>query len=120
MGLKGDLTSLEQKLKDYGLDYLRGEFIPQLQVLRFETAFGALDMPINWSVFDSSNTEGSIIDATSPERHLFSVLRSAWDFRMKQILVTHADGYCYLVGFKAGEEVYLRDVMNPQELLKTA
>jgi hypothetical protein len=120
MNLSGDLTSLEHKLQDYELQFLRGEFIPQLRMLRFQTVFGALDIPINWSVFEDTKPEGIVIDASSDEGHLFKVLRSAWDFRMKQILVTHADGFCYLVGFKAGEEVHLRDIMNPQEILKAA
>jgi hypothetical protein len=46
-----ELSSLELKLTDYGLDFLKGEFIPQTQILRFKTPFGNLDVPINWSIF---------------------------------------------------------------------
>ena len=40
------LSSLEQKITDYKLSFLKGEFIPQSQVLRFKTKFGDLDIPL--------------------------------------------------------------------------
>jgi hypothetical protein len=31
----------------------------------------------------------------------------------------HADGFCYIVGLKSGDETHLHDLLNPQEWLKT-
>ncbi len=117
-----ELSSLALKLHDYDLCYLKGEFIPQLQVLRFEAPFGIFDIPINWSVFDSSRVQDQdvILDKTNDGDHLFRVLQSCWDKDLKKMLVTHDAGFCYLIGLKAGEDAHLHDLLNPQELLKAA
>jgi hypothetical protein len=114
------LSSFEHKINDYKLSFLKGEFIPQSQVLRFKTSFGPLDIPINWSVFAIDNEQGAILDPKNDEDHFFEVIRLAWDKSFEKLLITHADGFCYLVGLKAGEETYLHDLLNPQEWLKTA
>ncbi len=114
------LSSLEQKINDYGLSFLKGEFIPQSQVLRFKTSFGDLDIPINWSIFSIDNAHGALLDQGNDEEHFFEVIRMAWNKPFEQLLITHADGFCYLVGLKAGEESHLHDLLNPQEWLKTA
>ena len=114
------LSSLEQKINDYGLNFLKGSFIPQSQVLRFKTSFGDLDIPVNWSIFSIDNANGALLDEANDDEHFFEVIRMAWDQSFEQLLITHADGFCYLVGLKAGEEAHLHDLLNPQEWLKTA
>lgn len=114
------LSSLELKLKDYDLSYFKGAFIPQSQVLRFKTDFGVIDVPVNWSVFSPYFTEGVILSEEQDADHLFKIFKSVWSPAFTKILVTHADGFCYLVGLKAHEEVHLHDLLNPQEWLKAA
>ncbi len=115
------LSSLELKLKDYSLSYLRGFFIPQFQILRFKTELGAIDVPINWSVFSvSEHQEAIIIDADEDKDALFMIFQKNWQPEMKKLLITHADGYCYLIGLKEGEDVHLHDLLNPQEWLSVA
>ena len=116
------LSSLELKLKDYGLAYLKGEFLPQSQVLRFQSPFGVLDMPINWSVFSLDHTAGKdvILSESNDPDHLLAVLRTAWMPDHERMLIIHADGFCYIVGLKTGEELHLHDLQNPQEWLKAA
>jgi hypothetical protein len=117
-----ELSSLELKLTDYQLAFLKGEFIPQSQVLRFETPFGDLDFPINWSVFamDATSSSDVILSQENDTDHLLDVMRSAWKVPLDKMLITHADGFCYIVGLKAGEEAYVHDLLNPQEWLKSA
>ncbi|HXH75289.1 MAG TPA: hypothetical protein VNJ08_10010 [Bacteriovoracaceae bacterium] len=112
-----ELSSLEQKLNDYSLNFLRGEFIPQTQMLRFETSFGKLDVPINWSLFDAE--KHTLLNSENDVDQFLTVLKTAWDPSFEKVLVTHADGFCYMVGLKAGEDSYLHDLLNPQEWLKT-
>lgn len=116
------LSSLELKLNDYGLCFLKGEFIPQSQVLRFNSSIGVLDVPVNWSVFalDGSSSEDCVIHVDNDKDHLLKVLKATWMVSLNKLLVTHADGFCYIVGLKAGEEYYLHDLLNPQELLNAA
>lgn len=117
-----ELSSLELKLKDYGLSFLKGEFIPQSQMLRFKSHFGVLDFPINWSVFAIENTSGKdvILSQDNDPDLLLSVLKTAWNQELERVLIAHADGFCYIVGLKAGEELHLHDLQNPQEWLKAA
>ncbi len=115
------LSSLELKLNDYSLSYLRGFFIPQFRVLRFKTEMGTIDVPINWSVFSvSEHQEGIILDAHDDKDALFMIFQKNWRPEMEKLLITHADGYCYLIGLKKGEEVHLHDLLNPQEWLSVA
>jgi hypothetical protein len=113
-----ELSSFELKLTDYGLDFLRGQFLPQLQVLHFATPFGDLDVPINWSVF--SSTDHTLFEATNDPEKIFAIIKTAWNKPLEKLLIIHADGFCYLVGLKAGEVVHLHDLLNPQEWLKSA
>lgn len=115
-----ELSSLELKLKDYGLSYLKGEFIPQSQMLRFISPFGILDLPVNWSVFAIENTSGQdiILTEENDPDHLLAVLKPAWNPELSRILIAHSDGFCYIVGLKVGEELHLHDLQNPQEWLK--
>jgi hypothetical protein len=116
------LSSLELKLSDYGLCFLKGEFIPQIQVLRFKLSGQILDIPANWSIFSLSGEESlhQVLHEGLDPDHLFRILREVWLTQMKKLLVTHADGFCYLVGLKAGDDAYLHDLLNPQECLKAA
>lgn len=116
------LSSLELKLKDYGLNFLKGEFIPQAQILRFTTPFGNLDVPVNWSVFSIENSmaQYTLLDEKNDVDSFFIVIKAAWKTPIEKLLITHDDGFCYLVGLKQGEEVHLHDLINPQEWLKTA
>jgi hypothetical protein len=117
-----DFSSLELKLRDYELSFLKGEFIPQVQVLRFISPFGLIDVPVNWSIFsmDHHPSDYSILDDENDRDHLFKVLRFAWNSSIERLLVTHADGFCYIVGLKAGDDGHLHDLLNPQEWLKAA
>lgn len=111
------LSSLELKLNDYGLEYLRGEFIPQFQILRFVTKVGVLDMPVNWSVFEMND---AIISEENDYDYLLKVLKNSWKVDLDRLLIVHADGFCYIVGLRAGEENHLHDLMSPQEWLEAA
>ena len=117
-----ELSSLEHKIKDYGLNFLKGEFIPQSQVLRFTTPFGNLDVPINWSVFSVENSmaQYTLLDAHHDQDNFFEVIKMAWNMPIEKLLITHDDGFCYIVALKSGEEVHLHDLINPQVWLKTA
>ena len=115
------LSSLDLKLNDYALSYVKGEFIPQLQTIRFITPFGLLDIPVNWSCFDLEYTSRSysLLGTHNDKDHFFEVIKKAWDDSLERLLVVHADGFCYLVGLKEGDEVYLHDLLHPQHWLKT-
>lgn len=117
-----ELSTLELKLKDYGLAYLKGEFIPQYRILRFHAPFGHLDVPVNWSVFEilESDHPEHVLSKDHDPDHFFAVLTKAWDPQISKLLVTHADGFCYLVGLRVGEDNHLHDLLSPQELLRAA
>ncbi len=115
-----ELSSLELKLTDYKINFLKGEFIPQSQILRFIASFGKIDIPVNWSVFaiDSAECVDVVLSIENDPDHLFEVLRSSWNSEISKILITHADGYCYIVALKPVEESHLHDLLNPQKWLK--
>jgi hypothetical protein len=117
-----ELSSLELKLTDYGLNFLKGEFIPQAQILRFQTPFGNLDVPINWSVFSMENSmaQYTLLDEKNDMDCFFQVIKLAWQKPIEKLLITHDDGFCFIVGIKPGEEVHLHDLVNPQVWLKSA
>lgn len=119
---EAQLSSFELKLSDYNLGFIKGEFIPQSQVLRFKTSFGLIDIPINWSVFSLENESGHdhVISAENDHDHLLELMKIHWNSAYNKLLITHADGFCYVVGLKVGEEYYIHDLLNPQELLKAA
>jgi hypothetical protein len=110
-----NLASLERKIQDYGLMYLRGIFIPQIQVLRFESPMGQLDIPVNWSFFSQAE---HFLDSQNDPDKLFEILHLSWDQGIHEIYVTHADGYCYIVGLKEGDESHLNDLCKPEISLK--
>ena len=117
------LSSLELKLTDYELPFLKGEFLPQTQVLRFISPFGLIDLPINWSVFavdGATSCSDVVLSGENDPDHLFEVLKARWKPHISKLLITHADGFCYLVGLREGDENHLHDILNPQEWLKTA
>lgn len=119
---EAELSSLELKLNDYKLHFLKGEFIPQTQMLRFNSAFGILDIPVNWSSFsiESAESNDHVLDKDNDPDHLLKVLKEVWHKDLQKLLITHADGFCYLVALSAGEESHLHDLLNPQELLNAA
>mgnify|MGYP003524286540 CR=1 FL=1 len=116
------LSSLELKLSDYGLNFLKGEFNPQTQVLRFNAPFGNLDVPVNWSVFSVENSHAhyTLLDEKNDVDDFFFIIKSAWKQSIEKLLITHDDGFCYIIGLKEGEEAHLHDLLNPQEWLKSA
>lgn len=116
------LSSLELKLTDYGLNFLKGEFIPQTQILRFNTPFGNLDVPVNWSIFSVENSlaQYTLLDEKNDVDSFFLVIKLAWNKPIEKLLITHDNGFCYIIGLKQGEEVHLHDLLNPQEWLKSA
>ncbi len=113
------LSSLETKLNDYSLNYWKGEFIPQAQVLRFNTPMGAMDVPMNWSVFSCVGSDHRILDKNNDMDNFFSVIKSAWKLPLEKVVIIHADGFCYLVGLTHDQQGHLHDLLNPQEWLKT-
>lgn len=113
------LSSLETKLTDYELNFWKGEFIPQAQVLRFLTNMGIMDVPMNWSVFSCVGSDHRILDKENDIDSFFSVITSAWKLPLKKVVIIHADGFCYLVGLTHEQEGHLHDLINPQEWLKT-
>lgn len=115
-----ELSSFELKLNDYRLDFLKGEFFPQAQVLRFNTPFGKLDVPVNWSIFSLDGGDYRLLDKNNDQENFFSIIKTAWKKPINKLLIVHADGFCYLVGLKTGEENHLHDLLNPQEWLKSA
>lgn len=116
-----ELSSFETKLTDYKMNFLKGEFIPQTQMLRFNSSFGVLDIPINWSMFSIEAGAGDTLLSSEEDRdHLFQILKAVWNPSFSKMLVTHADGFCYLVGLEAHEEVHLHDLLTPMELLQAA
>lgn len=109
------LSSLELKLKDYGIVYFKGAFLPQTQLLRFQTNFGVLDIPVTWSSF--KDAADVILSQENDPDFLFQIMKQNWNSAITKLLITNADGFCYLVGLKEGEENHLHDLLNPQELL---
>lgn len=108
---------LERKLKDFSIDFLRGEFIPQIQMLRFKTSMGLLDVPINWSCFNLEQGEDyKWIHNGNDQENLLKVMKSSWNQELKSLLIMQAQGYCYLIGLKESDEFYLKDLVNPQEI----
>jgi len=113
------LSRYELKLTDYSLSYLKGEFIPQIHALRFKGSLGTLDIPVNWSFFEDCSDD-IVLSKEKDQDHFFEVVTSAWNPQITKLLVTHADGFCYLVALKAEEEIHLRDLQNHQEWLEVA
>lgn len=118
-GGEAKLSRYELKLTDYSLSYLKGEFIPQIQVLRFKGPLGMIDIPVNWSFFEDCS-EDIVLSKENDKEHFFEVLSSAWNPQITKMLITHADGFCYLIALKAEEEIHLRDLQNHQEWLEVA
>lgn len=117
-----ELWSLERKLVDYRINFLRGEFIPQIQLLRFQTPLGIIDIPVNWSCFalEQGQDYTHLRSDNDPERFL-AILKSSWDKNLSSLLITHAQGYCYIIGLSEADERHLDDLINPQEIfIKTA
>ena len=117
-----ELSSLELKLNDYGLNFLKGEFIPQTQILRVTTPFGDLDVPVNWSIFsvENSHAQYTLLDEKNDVDSFFLIIKSAWKQSIEKLLITHDHGFCYIIGLKQGEDAHLHDLLNPQEWLKSA
>lgn len=114
------LSSLELKLSDYGLNFWKGEFIPQSQVLRFKTRMGNLDAPMNWSVFSCVGSDHRVLDKNNDMDNFFSVIKGSWPVAIEKVVIIHADGFCYMVALTHDQECHLHDLLNPQEWLKTA
>jgi hypothetical protein len=119
---EGNLSSLDLKLSDYDLSYMKGEFIPQSCMLRFVTPFGLLDIPANWSCFDLECTSHGhvLLDKNNDADHFLEVIKEAWDKTIEMLLIIHSDGFCYLVGLKEGDEGHLHDLVHRQQWLKSA
>ncbi|MFA5583646.1 MAG: hypothetical protein WDA09_05475 [Bacteriovoracaceae bacterium] len=112
---------LERKLIDYDILFLRGEFVPQIQMLRFQSHWGMIDIPINWSCFNLEQGQDYYwVRAGDPEETLLKVMAKKWDSQVNSLLIMQAEGYCYIIGLKESDEFYLRDLINPQEILTKA
>lgn len=117
-----ELSSLEHKLKDYGIHYLRGEFIPQTQLLRFYAPMGILDIPTNWSCFALEHGQDyTHLRADNDPENFLSILKSAWKKDLSSLLITQSQGYCYIIGLGLADEEHFADLINPQEIfIRTA
>jgi len=117
-----NLASLELKLKDYKLDFIRGQFIPQIRMLRFKSQLGILDVPVNWKLFDFSDEETNfkILNQKNDSDSFFTVITKYWNKKFSNLLIINADGFCYVVGLKAGEENLLHDLVNNETLYRAA
>lgn len=114
-------SGLDLKLHDYGLMFLKGEFIPQTQMIRFKSPHGFLDMPINWSVFNpDSGLQDVVLSSENDQDALFSVMKTCWNFSMNKMLVMNDGGFCYLIALRVEDESHLHDLLNPQEWLQKA
>lgn len=114
------LSSFELKLSDYGLSFWKGEFIPQMQVLRFKTPIGPMDVPMNWSVFSCVGSDHRVLDKENDTDNFFTVMTAAWKQPLEKLVIVHADGFCYLVGLNHDQVSHLHDLTNPQLWLKSA
>ena len=117
-----ELWSLERKLNDYRINFLRGEFIPQTQLLRFKTPLGLLDIPINWSCFAPEvGRDFTHLRSDNDPESLLAILKSSWDKNLSSLLITQAQGYCYIIGLSQTDEQHFEDLINPQEIfIRTA
>lgn len=114
-------SDLERKLNDYDIPFLKGTFIPQIQMLRFEGPMGIIDVPANWYCFHFElNEDYHWIQSADDEALLLHVLRKSWSSQIHSLLIMQADGYCYIAGLKESDEFYLQDLVNPQEQLRKA
>lgn len=115
---KQTLGDLERKLTDYSISFLRGEFIPQIQMLRFATPMGQLDIPVNWSCFALDQGQDYCwVQAQNDVDGLLAIMKASWKNTIKSLLITQSQGYCYIIGLKESDEFYLQDLTNPQEIL---
>lgn len=114
------ISGLEAKIQDYHLNYLKGYFIPQTQMLRFNGPFGCIDIPTNWSHFSIENSlaEYTLMNDHNDADMFFKVIQNAWGIQLKSLVVTHENGFCFIIGLKSGEEVHLRDLLSSEEWLK--
>lgn len=111
-------SDLERKLYDFSISFMRGEFIPQIQMLRFRAPMGTIDVPVNWSCFALDHGCDYVwITTNNDEDNLLKVMKISWDKELKSLLVLPSDGYCYLIGLREADEYYLKDLVNPQEIL---
>jgi hypothetical protein len=118
----GEAQDFETKLRDYKLGFLKGEFIPQIQVVRFVSPIGILDFPVNWSVFNLewAGSQDTLLESNSDPDHLLELIQENCFPTISKLLITHSQGLCYIVGFRPEEEVYLHDILNHQDPLSTA
>jgi hypothetical protein len=117
------LNSFETLVKDYGLYYIRGEFVPNLSVFRFATPIGNLDAPITWKVFDfeNKNTEFILLDNQNDPQKLYSVLKEAIKQEAEKLYLTQSDGFFYLVFIKKTELTLIEYLKNKDKFqLKVA
>ena len=68
---------------------------------------------------ENAQSDYTLLDPDTDQDCFFDVLKSAWGIPMEKLLITHADGFCYMVGLKSGDDTHLHDLLNPQEWLKT-
>ncbi len=116
------LHSMENKIQDSGLEFLKGEFIAPISVFRFKSHLGNIDVPVRWDLFDLNQVETGyrILDEQNDQQHFFSVIQAVWKIKVEKILMIQADGYIYLVGLKVGDDNFLRSLINNKEVFRAA
>jgi hypothetical protein len=79
-------------------------------------------VPVNWSIFSVENSlaQYTLLDEKNDVDSFFQVIKLAWNRPIEKLLITHDDGFCFIVGLNQGEESHLHDLINPQVWLKTA
>jgi hypothetical protein len=94
--------SLDKKLNHFGLNYLKGMFIPQTGLIRFQTKLGPIDIPSNWSHFKQlvDSESDQMLSLKEDDDHFLDILQHYYEDSFSYIWLTLEEGYCYLVMIK--------------------
>ena len=94
--------NLEKKLRHFELNFLKGMFIPQTGLIRFQTKIGPLDIPSNWSHFKQlmDSESDQLLNLKEDDDHFLDVLQHYYGERFTYVWMTMEEGYCYLVMIK--------------------
>lgn len=112
--------SLEKKLKHFGLNFMKGMFIPQTGLIRFQTKYGALDIPSNWSHFQQmiDSDSDQMFTLKEDDDHFLDILQHYYDDYFSYVCLTQENGYFYLVMVKKNQKElwdHLRSEKSGQE-----
>ncbi len=94
--------SLDKKLRHFELNFLKGMFIPQTGLIRFQTKIGPLDIPSNWSHFKQlvDSESDQFLNLKEDDDHFLDILQHYFQDTFSYIWLTLDEGNCYLVMIK--------------------